>query len=185
MGKRPGGEQAGKWKEVRSRSRNVRGGCPGSGGPLEILVQNTAVSSVQKKLWRKLLETGQDKSNRSFSFYLEFLPCYPRPWKQYGHFLPLLLPPSLPPLPSFSSSLPPSPPSSSLSRTAPDLVLSWLACTQLDSGSLLLAGRCRRRTRPERGQEERDSRDAGSSTRDDVTGASDRYSFQSPLCLHQ
>lgn len=44
---------------------------------------------------------------------------------------------------------------SSLSTPAPDLVPSWLACLQQDSGCLPVAGRHRQRTRPGKGQEER------------------------------
>lgn len=83
-----------------------------------------------------------------------------------------LLPPTLPSWPSsnlLSSPcslllLPPSSSShssfSSLSTPAPDLVPSWLACLQQDSGCLPVAGRHRQRTRPGKGWERGPQRQA-------------------------
>lgn len=124
---------------------------------LKILVQNAAVSSLKNTVAE--ISGNWTKATDSFFFFLSF-------WNPFLVILGMetiwsFSPPPPPSLllsllfPFSPLSLLPSPPASSLSKPAPDLVPSWLACVQLDSGRLPVAGRHRRRTRPERGQEER------------------------------
>lgn len=119
-------------------------------GVLKILVQNAAVSSLKNTVAEISGNWTKATDSFFFFFFLESFPCYPG----HGNNMVIFCPTSSLPAP-LPLSLLPSPPASSLSKPAPDLVPSWLACVQLDSGRLPVAGRHRRRTRPARGQEER------------------------------
>lgn len=117
-------------------------------GPSQILLHNRAVSFLSKKKKKKKLCKNSwklDKSNRFFfSFFFLSGSLSLLSWATETMWpFPLLPPPPFPLLPPSSS------------KPAPDLVLSWLAGLQQDSGRLLAAGRHGRRTRPARGQEER------------------------------
>ena len=140
---------------MKSGGGDDRGGHAGPEGPSQILLHDRAVSPLSKKKKKnnnkkKLCKNSWklDKSNRFFFFFFFFFlsgSLSLSPWATHTTWpFPLLPPPPFPLLRPSSSSKP-----------APDLVLSWLAGLQRDSGRLPAAGRHGRRTRPARGQEER------------------------------
>ena len=119
-------------------------------GPSQILLHNRAVSFLSKKKKKKknCAKIPGSWTKATDSFFLSFFflsgSLSLLSWATETMWpFPLLPPPPFPLLPPSSS------------KPAPDLVLSWLAGLQQDSGRLPAAGRHGRRTRPARGQEER------------------------------
>lgn len=114
---------------MKSGGGDDRGGHAGPEGPSQILLHNRAVSSLSKKKKELCKNSWKlDKSNRFFFFFFFFLSgsLSLSPWATHTMWpFPLLPPPPFPLLPPSSSSKP-----------APDLVLSWLAGLQRDSGRL-------------------------------------------------